>query len=918
MSANYKIQKPYVLAELPRPLGQAKRSYVIGEVYGHHPSHGKRKRPELVVGINGEAANLYDVSASRLITSYPIPPQQSFTCSPISLRIRLSKGQGVARYTYIATKESTGQAMTLFRDIVDGAGKTTSTSKTRHFKTPSPIRYIGVSPSITSSKDSNDSHRLVGNLLIICTNGDVISLDPETLEQKWKESASKLSRDEMSSPISEYTVELVAMTSAIDVIEGVFEGRPDAFMAAFPQKASIDETNPDTLVLVSHLMRNGVRERQLSVIGIIPSDGPAASMQRMLQLHVTPIPSQSTTDPETTSDYKLHLQSGSLLELRNSNLVVYNITTAISTVRHTLNMQGATSFLRLSGHSILAGSQTHLTIYNPTFHSLQATAPLDISAITPKPMAEGLKSTYTLSTYFRRLDIAVGLYDNLLVAVQVEPPASGGKRSYADGLLIDSIGRGAPKDVPAPAARPNKKMRSSALSTLLPGSIAGTYMAAYLQEMDKADELLAAENLNDFEQLLANKFQITVAMDEDEEKGPDGQSLPHWMWLSNPSQYPLVDRRWVLYAIGRVLSLDANSENANSAVKLALASSNVFIYLVIAGHLTLSNIRAAFRGVDQGPELSDAIIAEGLALRLAEVDPTLELLVNYILATKLGPVELLMGIRAIMRSLDYVRDSLKSAPKLLTQEAHESEEDEELRMELDQLDQQIQATEYHLGDQNSTRSNGLTAAFAKLGTHSGSSVVKALRTCLKADEIFSLIFVLRAELVRGSWTSRYVDVGYAAGQQPEAPPDDSICLIASLLSRCVDAVGPTGWLLNNSLSSNAESETGDFLRALKLEVSAALEGVEEAVQLNGLLSEVVRYGTSVREQGLPPIAGGASGHLKLQRAEANMLPLGLKARQSVSKEKVVSGGEVVKRSQREIGHLISQKVQAYSLERITL
>jgi len=61
MSANYKIQKPYVLAELPRPLDQTKGSYVIGEVFGHHPSHGKRKRPEVVVGINGEAANLYDV-----------------------------------------------------------------------------------------------------------------------------------------------------------------------------------------------------------------------------------------------------------------------------------------------------------------------------------------------------------------------------------------------------------------------------------------------------------------------------------------------------------------------------------------------------------------------------------------------------------------------------------------------------------------------------------------------------------------------------------------------------------------------------------------------------------------------------------------------------------------------------------------
>ncbi|CAI4218987.1 unnamed protein product [Parascedosporium putredinis] len=859
MSANYKIQKPYVLAELPRPLGQAKRSYV---------------------------------SASRLITSYPIPPQQSFTCSPISLRLRLPKGQGIARYTYIATKEPTGQSLTLFRDIVDGAGKTTSTSKTRHIKTPSPIRYIGVSHAITSFADSSGSHRLVGNLLVICTNGDIISLDPETVEQRWKESASRLSRDETSTPVSEYTVQLVSMTSATDVIEGIFEGRPDAFTASFPQKNSLQESNPDTLVLVSHLMRNGVQERQLSVIGILPADDSAASMQRMLQLHVTPIPNKPGSAVEGPCDYKLHLQSGSLLELRDSNLVVYNITTAISTVKHSIHMQGATSYLRLSGHSILAGSPTHLTVYNPTFHSLQATVPLDLSEIASKPTGDRATPAYALSAYFRRLD-----------------------RSYADGLLIDSIGRGAPKDVSTPAARPNKKLRSAALSTLLPGSISGTYMATCIQEMDKADELLAEGKLADFEQLLANKFQVALATNEEEdEESTEGKGLRDWKWLPNPFSYALVDRRWVLYAIGRVLSLDATSDDANNAVKLVLAGSNVFIYLVVAGHFTLSNIRAAFRGTDQGPEVRDAILAEGLVLRLAEVDPTLELLVSYILATKLGPDELLMGIREVMRSLDYVRDSLKATPKLLTQEAHDKgngEGDEKLRMELDQLDQQIEATQYHLGDQNSTRANGLTAALAKLSTHSAPTVVKALRACLKADEIFSLIFVLRAELVRGSWTSRYVDVGVAAGQQQqqqqqalsEAPPDDSICLIANLLSRCVDAVGPTGWLLSDSLSSSTR-------------VDAALEGLEEAVQLNGLLGEVVRYGAALRENGLA--AGVVGANPKLHRAEASMLPVGMKARQPVSREKVVAGGEVVKRSQREMAHLMNQKVQAYSLERITL
>lgn len=59
MMSGLSLQQPYVVAHLPRPVDAAGR-YVCAEVHGSEPGSRKRKR-ELVVGIDGEAANLYDV-----------------------------------------------------------------------------------------------------------------------------------------------------------------------------------------------------------------------------------------------------------------------------------------------------------------------------------------------------------------------------------------------------------------------------------------------------------------------------------------------------------------------------------------------------------------------------------------------------------------------------------------------------------------------------------------------------------------------------------------------------------------------------------------------------------------------------------------------------------------------------------------
>lgn len=63
MAAAFNIQKPYMLTTLPRPFNREGNgsAYAVGDVWAQQKGSKKRKRPELAVGTDGEAVNLYDV-----------------------------------------------------------------------------------------------------------------------------------------------------------------------------------------------------------------------------------------------------------------------------------------------------------------------------------------------------------------------------------------------------------------------------------------------------------------------------------------------------------------------------------------------------------------------------------------------------------------------------------------------------------------------------------------------------------------------------------------------------------------------------------------------------------------------------------------------------------------------------------------
>ncbi|PHH86391.1 hypothetical protein CDD83_10315 [Cordyceps sp. RAO-2017] len=374
-----------------------------------------------------------------------------------------------------------------------------------------------------------------------------------------------------------------------------------------------------------------------------------------------------------------------------------------------------------------------------------------------------------------------------------------------------------------------------------------------------------------------------------------------------------------MYAISQVFSVEMTGPEPRPKLRLILPDSNVTTYLVVAGHLTLSNLVLAFRA-ELGSEAAESeALARNLIECITEADPSMNLLLNYLQATKLGEVELLLAIRTLMLSMDLIQGSKESiGPKLLANEPQDGADKYE--MDLDDLEREIAVTEHYLGDDSSSRSRGLTLAFTKLWRLPAAATVKALRATIQTEEILAFIYLLRVELVRGGWTSLYVDPARFESEGNEPPPDGVIALIADLLGRCLDAIGSGGWLFNDAMSWADKSEAGDFLTALKLEVAAALEGIEEAAYMNGIVGEAMRFGLAVDKRLAARLAWNSSKPItvQLEARESRLLPLGLKSRLMPSKEKVVPSGEVIQRSTRETGHLISQNVEGYSLEKITV
>jgi hypothetical protein len=878
-------------------------------------------------------------------TSFEILPTERFTTAPYSIRYQVPDSKVRQQYTYYATKnvdEDDDTTLTMCTNSVDWSGKTSFDRRQRRLAHKSPITHL-----FTAHEMPTDGS-LAADLFAVCEDGQIMCIDGRSLDERWTISAFSLIRELLPRSAKGFEVEAAFNDSAAEVMTSFFENRQDA-VASFGRPIDPVSFNPDAIILVAKSLDDA--SRHFIVLGALcgPELDPAG--QSLVQMHIAPLPSHG--GKYIKSSLRLSVRTAKLREIAGEFIHKYDLRYAApKLVRPMKTTEDIISFVPMSEHTMVTATQSHLTVTNSTYHATQAqtkSMPADQEAMIKNGTgnSDG-RLDLVLVTYLYKLDLVVAMGNSNLYAIQVNRRTPYGM----DGMIIDSIGSGiiASKEFPEIC---NVKADFPFATSVHPSNVSEPYAVSATDESDRLDDLLKEGNLREFEKKLAAKFKIKI-----EEDTAEGDDLPDWKWPCAPVSvdtftpaatetsdtalatqdgpgspngqqqpadaaentwllqrasrrlYPEVDNRWVTYAISRVFEL-VDGENGRPKLELYLADSNVLTYLVVAGHLNLGNMKAAFQvEYIQAPDVPKGELAEQLIQSLIEVDPTRALLLSYLTATTVGEVELLVIIRTIMRNL-------VEQPRLPFPRQDESVADEEhLSLEIDLLERELEKAEYKLVDESDIHARLLTAACERLAGSSPQTMVKAMRHTLTPIEILSLIHLLRIQLVGSAWTSKYSDTtGLDKEDTTQRMPDGAIALIAELLSRCIDAVGNNGWLTSGTTDDLFLG--GRFITALKLEVSAAVDGLNDAIALNGILGEAVSFGEAfaVAES---VAAAKKDKPQSLEVAESVELPLGLAQSQAVSHFKVVSGGEVLSRSAREKGHLISQRIEDYSLERIVI
>ncbi|KAL4742434.1 hypothetical protein BDV11DRAFT_180859 [Aspergillus similis] len=933
------LQPPSVLAQLPRPLHASTGKTYISEVYSLSNAK-KRKRYEVAVAVDGEAVNLYNIQNPKLVTSYAVPPQSSFSCPPCSLRRKLPKASGVKRQTFVAMKKEI-KAFTEESAASGTGAPVISSSSFAVDDSTSPTVFVGIVPgSEIEDKDPFD-------VLAIHRDGRVRRISPDLETQRWSLQHSEI-------PEGSWEIHGCFLLEFDDAKKSLLKRRPDIASLAAGSSIISGGSDPSILLLVSYPV--GTEQISLSEVKIqmfsIPAEasGRFDESQQMRHLMTVNLPNIGAEKVDRKNlHWHFHSSSAGLNLSFEKGFVNFDLSQykPTATSIFILDDEDFSSVMRVSAQSVIGAGKSMIALYDTQYKSIQR------SIITEDlPSAATNKARTMFVNYFAKLDIVVASKGNSLLAFDLGSSHSisgaPGKRSR-DGLLIDAIGRGIGSA--SQWENVSKKHRSNAAAAL------GLTSAEEIEKWNTFSRVVRECTKNNdasgFDRAVHSYFQIG-----------DTQALPE------PGQY--VNLEMVLFLLSLIFRA---GDNAGSTDKLSASSSvNVTVaiwptetcnWLIRLGHLYPGNIEAALHRAHK-PRILPQLPIGTFAQALQTSDPSLHRLISVLKGpTAFSADELAHMLKIFLNAARSI-----SIP---TEQGEESESKKALTNGDGEANTALALTTRALTKTPSesnpppsppstlqTTFTGLNTTLLSLHTHPHPSIKSSLRSTLSRNDIITTIHHLRLSLATGGHATRFTETPPTPISPHLTSPPLPLKTIIDLLNAAVDAIGPSGWVsiapgdLNVSLNSEAElSGLRDvaLIAEMKSEVSAALAGVEEATLFTGILREYLRYAKGVTDSrsltsaSAPPDdalnaapSSTSVRHEKLNGADllvfgaqdddadggdgdasGKLLPLSLKAAKDVSKTKVLKGtGKVVQRSKREIGYLRRKAVGKYTFERLVL
>lgn len=725
---------------------------------------------------------------------------------------------------------------------------------------------------------------------------------------------------------SSLRVEHASVMSLSQANQSLLKNRED-ILAVLGQDADASDTRLLFLIIRASSVpaSSGGNQLYLRVFHIRVSESVRQPLQELISLT---LPESKCTHSEK-SNYLWHGSSGTLLQNTSSDLTIYDLAGLVPRLAHYTQSDSTkiTSCLRLSASLIALNTPLAMSIIDIQYSSLQAEQTLELLS---KDQSETAKRKRTakddrgtrLLSYFAPLDLIVILQGRKLLAVQlssgVQQATNSRKRKRA-GLLVNSIGRGVPS---FSEKLPKYRVRhaiSTPLGTELPNPRAHD---GWIATRDRLESLFKKKDLEQFEYIMLS--ELSIADEKEETNLTPGDS--HRSVDARARRLP--DFRKVYFLLNKIFILEQSQQPGEQSaldqkLRVSWFPERLCRPLIRHGLFSIDHIEASLK---QSHSLSTTkhIKVGAFTQALIQWDKslkTLQIILN-------NPVPL--DAREIVHTLRYLMHLLhksESSGSIKQLTDGRQREEEGFGQRTDREDDKISIasilpkSKYEVNVAHDI----LESVLIRLHFFSVSKVTKALKTEFSTQELRALVDLLRIELARGQWLSAY-------GEDSLEPlgggrsDNDQVCNIANLLNCVIDSIGSGGWVLGASITDDL-TETEDTIAYMKAEISAALEGIEEATYLKGLLGQILLYGNSTTssQKKSHNFLGANQQPLQIQSLpvngasmESSVLPLGRKAAQGVPTKKVRGGGELIERSRRDIERLQNRTIGKYSFDRIVI
>ena len=754
------------------------------------------------------------------------------------------------------------------------------------------------------------------HLLAIYDDGQIRCFSENLEREEWATNISSGSGSKNSQ--EKVQVEYASVVSLDKARRAILKGRDDLVSTVERKQA-----DPSILVLITRALGGEDKTLKLRLLNIGSSNEGSTNLFREPSRALEPLATTNIPQPnhaiENTTRLFFHIASGTLYQTEGPILRMCSVTGMIVLLERTvyLGYDRASSFLRLSRSLIVDATPSSVFIFDLNYSSIQARYTLDNPSVAPdstssqkinkKKQKEPAQSNIRLLSYFHQLNVAVAIKGRHLITFQFDSTAvrdssNSMRKRKRDSLLIDSIGCGS---VSTEKRRAYYQPRRIAL---------GRALRAYDEhdEWNKQkvllEDYLAKHKQAKFESLMSSHIQVDGFVDQ-----------------SNASKSSTLDRRKTNYLLSRIFSVENKRPTSLETSIKTLEVSNYFPglcdFLIREGLFASREVETALKH-ESLLSFDDNLDATAVCEALARHDPSLQTVLSMVHSpAPLTAKDIVCALRISLRQ--RTDGSLRPDTNLLTH-------GEEVIQAASKSPKGCNNALYKNTVSHPAHANNQKAAYQifltairRLYDSPSRSVSAALTQLLSRSDMQYLVDMLRLELARNGWLTPYIENELHVMVE-DRPESAQVCIIAHILNSVIDAIGTAGWLLG-SWAGEDLAETADTLAYMNAEISAALEGIEEASYLKNMIGEVLvcgkNFGTiksksSHQLASKIPTKPRKSAIVSWTSREEAALPLGLKPPQTISTHRVRSGGELIKRSARDIGRLKSKMVPKYSFERI--